>query len=94
MANPTKVLDETRFEARARVGDVIALGLVVIIGAGLLFNMYTLGYSASEVSRHGGNVFARDKQFVIVLIEAVLVASGFSWIVYRIFSGGARRVGG
>ncbi|HET6404394.1 MAG TPA: hypothetical protein VFH78_07090 [Candidatus Thermoplasmatota archaeon] len=94
MATAAKVLDETRFEARARIGDVIALGLVVVVGAALLFNMYTLGYTAGELARGSGDVVARDKRFVMAIIEAALVVSGFAWIVYRLFSGSARRVGG
>lgn len=94
MATAAKVLDETRFEARARIGDVVALGLVVVVGAALLFNMYTLGYTAGEIARGSGDVLSRDKRFVTAIIEAVLVAAGFAWIVYRLFSGSARRVGG
>ena len=95
MAAPTKVLDETRFEARARIGDVISLGLMVVVGSALLFEMYTLGYTAAEASRVGGDlVFSRDRRFVFMLVEAALVMAGFGWIVYRLFSGSARRVGG
>lgn len=95
MTAATKVLDESRFEARARIGDVVALGLVVVVGAALLFNMYTLGYTASSVA--GGSVAdvtTRDKRFVMSIVEAALVVGGFAWIVYRLFSGSARRVGG
>lgn len=94
MAAATKVLDDTRFEARARVGDVVALGLVVVVGAALLFNMYTLGHTAGEIARGMGDTYARDKRFVLAMIEAALVVGGFAWIVYRLFSGSARRVGG
>lgn len=94
MATAAKVLDETRFEARARIGDVVALGLVVVVGAALLFNMYTLGYTAGEIARGGGDVVARDKRFVMAIVEAALVVGSFAWIVYRLFSGSARRVGG
>lgn len=91
----TRVLDDTRFEARARIGDVVALGLVVVVGAALLFNMYTLGYSAaSAAGGSAADVVNRDKRFVMAIIEAALVVGGFAWIVYRIFSGSARRVGG
>lgn len=95
MAAPTKVLDETRFEARARIGDVIALGLMLVVGSALLFEMYTMGYTAAEAARAGGDlVFSRDRRFVFMLIEAALVVGSFGWVVYRLFSGSARRVGG
>lgn len=95
MATAAKVLDETRFEARARIGDIVALGIVVVVGAVLLFEMYTLGYSAAEAAAKGGAlVFERDRRFVMMLIEAAVVVAGFGWIVYRLFSGSARRVGG
>lgn len=95
MATAAKVLDETRFEARARIGDVIAVGLVLVIGGALLFEMYSLGYTAADVARSGGDpVFARDRSFVFMLIEVALVMAGLAWIVYRLFSGSARRVGG
>ena len=92
MATAAKVLDQTRFEARARIGDVVALGLVVVVGAALLFNMYTLGYTAATAT--AADTVARDKRFVVAIIEAALVVGGFAWIVYRLFSGSARRVGG
>lgn len=95
MATATKVLDDTRFEARARIGDVVALGLVLVIGGALLFEMYTLGFTAGEAMRGGGElVLARDRSFVLMMIEAAVVIGAFSWIVYRLFSGTARRAGG
>lgn len=95
MATAAKVLDDTRFEARARIGDIIALGLILVIGGALLFEMYSLGYTAGEVARNGGSeVFARDRAFVFMLIEVALVMGGVGWIVYRLFSGSARRAGG
>lgn len=95
MATAARVLDDTRFEARARIGDVIALGIILVIGAALLFQMYSVGHSAGEVARSGGNgVFSRDRTFVYMIIETAIVMGGFAWIVYRLFSGSARRVGG
>lgn len=95
MATAARVLDETRFEARARIGDIVALGVVLIVGAAMLFEMYTLGFSAGEAIREGGTlVLTRDKSFVIMLIEAAMVIMGICWIVYRLFSGAARRAGG
>lgn len=95
MATAARVLDDTRFESRARVGDVIALGIILVVGAALLFEMYSLGYTAGEVARSGGDdVFARDRAFVFMIIETAIVMAGFAWIVYRLFSGSARRVGG
>lgn len=95
MATAARVLDDTRFEARARIGDVVALGLILVVGATLLFEMYSIGYSAGEVFRNGGGeVFARDQAFVRMLVEVALVMGAFAWIVYRLFSGSARRVGG
>lgn len=95
MATAAKVLDETRFEARARIGDIVALGIVLVVGAVLLFEMYTLGYTAAEAAANGGAlVFERDRRFVMMLIEAAVVVGGLGWIVYRLFSGSARRVGG
>jgi hypothetical protein len=95
MATAARVLDDTRFEARARIGDVIALGLILVVGGVLLFEMYSIGYTAGEVFRSGGEeVFARDQGFVRMLIEVAVVMAAFAWIVYRLFSGSARRVGG
>lgn len=95
MVTAAKVLDETRFEARARLGDVIALAVVVVVGAALLFNMYTLGYTAASVAQGNvADVVTRDKRFVLAIIQAALAVGGLGWIVYRLFTGSARRVGG
>ena len=95
MATAARVLDDTRFETRARVGDILALGIVLVVGAALLFEMYTVGYTAGEVARAGGGqVFARDRTFVFMIVEAAIVMAGVSWIAYRLFSSSARRVGG
>lgn len=95
MATATRVLDETRFEARARIADIVAIGVVLVVGAVLLFEMYTLGYTASEAAARGGDlVLQRDRRFVMMIVEAAVVIAGFGWIVYRLFSGSARRVGG
>lgn len=95
MAAPTKVLDESRFESRARIGDIVALGLMIVVGAALLFEMYSIGYSAAEAAANGGDiVFERDQRLVMMIIETAIVVGSFAWIVYRLFSGSARRVGG
>lgn len=95
MATATRILDETRFEARARIGDVVALGVVLVIGAALLFSMYTLGYAIGEAVQFDREfVLMRDRLFVVMMIEAVLVVGALGWIVYRLFTGAARRVGG
>lgn len=95
MATATRVLDDARFEHRARIMDIVALGLILVVGGALLFEMYSMGYSAGEVARTGGGqVFARDRTFVFMLIETVVLMGGFGWIVYRLLSGSARRVGG
>jgi len=54
--------------------------------------MYTLGFTAATAT--GADTINRDKRFVMAIIEAALVVAGFAWIVYRLFSGSARRVGG
>ena len=94
MATAAKVLDRTRFESRARVVDVFALGLVVVVGAALVFDMYSFGYTAAEMARGGADVVDRDKAFTRMLVESFLAAVGLCWIAYRLFAGGARRVGG
>ena len=95
MATATRVLDDARFESRARIGDIVALGLILVVGGALMFEMYSIGYTAGEVARSGGaEVFARDRVFVYMLIEVAFLVGAFAWIVYRLFSGSARRVGG
>jgi hypothetical protein len=94
MATAAKVLDETRFEARARIGDIVALGLVLVVGGVLLFEMYTMGYTAAAAAADGTGVLDRDRRFVMMIIEAAVVVAGMGWIVYRLFTGSARRVGG
>lgn len=90
-----RILDRSRFEARARVGDVLALGLVLAMGAAMVFEMYSLGYTASQASGEGGGlVFERDRGFVRVLIEGFVAAAGLFWIAYRLLVASARRVGG
>jgi hypothetical protein len=91
MAAPT-ILDQARFEARARFGDVVALGVLVVAGAALLTTMYLLGDSAASAAATGGSiVFTRDRTFVQAMFEGVLVAFSLGWIVYRLFSRAARR---
>lgn len=94
MADAAKVLDENRLEARARLGDILALGLLVVVGSLLLFNMYQIGYSASQAAGDLNTVFARDAAFTRGIIEAAIVALAIAWIVYRLFSRSARRSGG
>lgn len=94
MATVAKVLDRTRFEARARIADIVALGLVVVVGAALVFDMYTFGYTAAQLALVGGDVVARDRAFVRMLVEAFIAAIAFCWIAYRMMTGSARRAGG
>ena len=95
MATATRVLDDARFESRARIGDIVAIGLILVVGSALMFEMYSIGYTAGEVARSGGaEVFARDRVFVFMIIETAILISAFAWIVYRLFTNTARRVGG
>jgi len=96
MAAPAKILDRSRAEARARLGDVIAFGVVLIIGAALLFDMYSLGYSAAEAATGaaGTTVLNRDKQFARTIIQAVITAFGLAWIAFRLFVSSVKRSGG
>lgn len=95
MATVAKVLDQTRFEAKARVGDFLALGLVVVIGAALVFDMYSFGYGAASAAASGGaSVVQRDQTFFVrILVESFLAGVPLCWIAYRLFSGSARRAG-
>lgn len=94
MATVAKVLDRTRFEARARIIDILALGLVVVIGAALVFDMYTFGYQAAQAVASGGaGIVARDQVFVRMLAESFISAAALCWIGYRLLSGSARRAG-
>lgn len=93
----TKVLDRTRFEARARIIDIVAYGLLLVAGAALVFQMYTLGYSASQLTLSPGDpaaIIQHDKAAIRIAIEAFLAALGFGWVGYRLFSASAKRVGG
>jgi len=95
MATAARILDEQRFETRARIADVFAFGLVIAVGAALVYDMYSFGYSAAQVAASGGSaVFARDRTFVRMLGEAFLAALGMAWIAYRLLSSSARRIGG
>lgn len=95
MATAAKVLDRTRFESRARIADVFALGAVVIVGAALVFDMYTLGYTAAEAASKGGAaIIERDRAFVRMVMEGFLAAVALCWIAYRLVTAGARRPGG
>lgn len=93
-ATTTKVLDRTRFEARARLLDIVACGILLVGGATLLFEMYTLGYTAAVLDGNAGSVIPHDRGAVRMIIEAFITALGFSWIAYRLFAGSAKRVGG
>lgn len=95
MATVARVLDQTRFEARARIGDILALGLVTIIGAALIFDMYSFGYGAASAAASGGaGLIQRDQQFFVrMLVESFLAGISLCWIAYRLFSSSARRSG-
>lgn len=94
MATPTRVLDDTRFEARARIWDIVALGLMLVVGGTLLFEMYTIGYTASQAAADGTGVLGRDRTFVFMIIEIAIFTAAFCWTAYRLLAGSARRVGG
>lgn len=87
------VLDRHRSEARARLVDVLAVGLLLVVAAALFFDMYNFGYSASELA-HGASVPGRDGQFVRMIIESFLAAVALCWIAFRLFSASVRRHGG
>lgn len=96
-ATTTKVLDRTRFEARARLIDIVAFGLLLVAGAALVFQMYTLGYSAAEIQNSVGGadpIVVHDQAAVRIAIASFIAALGVGWVGYRLFSGSARRVGG
>jgi hypothetical protein len=90
MATAAKVLDRNRFEARARIGDLIALGLVVVVGFSLMVDMYAVGHASAT----NPSDTSRDAQFVRAIAEFGIVVAALCWIAYRLFSGGARRAGG
>lgn len=98
-----KVLDRNRFEARARVFDVVALALILMMGGAMLYEMYTIAYhrggqAATEIFSQGqpnvAGIVADDARWAIMLAEAFLAAVGFSWLAYRLFVHGARQAGG
>lgn len=89
MANAAKILDQQRFEARARIIDVAALGLLLIVGFFLMVEMYRLGHTLSTTG--GGDVASRDARWVVVGAEGSLMALCLGWITYRLFT--SRRIG-
>ena len=92
MATAAKILDQHRFEARARIVDVLALGLILIAGFFLMVEMYRLGNTLAQAATQGGQLVAqRDARFVVVGVEGCIVIMALSWISYRLFSG--RRLG-
>lgn len=92
MATAAKILDQHRFEARARIVDVLALGLLLIAGFFLMVEMYRLGNTLAQAAAEGGQLVAdRDARFVVVGVEGVLVATSLAWISFRLFT--SRRVG-
>lgn len=94
MATAAKVLDRSRFEARARLGDVVALGLLVVVGFSMMTDMYALGHSAASAASDAGALADRDATFVRMIPQAGLGVAALSWIAYRLLSASARRVGG
>ena len=94
MATVTHVLDRGRFEARARIADILALGVVVVVGAALVFDMYTFGYTAAQLASGSGSVVSRDQRVVRMLAESFLAAAALCWVGYRLLSASARRSGG
>ena len=93
MTQHVKILDRHRSESRARIGDIAAMGLLLVTGAALVFDMYTFGYFAANPSALGG-VVGRDQRFVRMLAESFLAALSLAWIGVRLFVQSARRVGG
>ncbi len=92
MAHAAKILDHHRFEARARIVDVLALGLLLIAGFFLMVEMYRLGNTLAQAAAEGGQLVAqRDARFVVVGVEGSIVALALGWISYRLFAG--RRLG-
>ena len=89
MATAAKILDQHRFEARARIVDVVALALVFIVGFFLMVEMYRLGFTLSTTGP--GDVASRDARWVVVGVEGAVLAICLFWVSYRLFSG--RRVG-
>lgn len=90
MATAAKVLDRNRFESRSRVVDVLALGLVLVVGYSLMADMYSIGFAAGSSPTDT----SRDAQFFRAVAEAMIVVAALCWIAYRLFSGSARRAGG
>lgn len=95
MATATKVLDRVKFEARARIIDLFALGLLIVAGFSLMVDMYYLGATAKAAASAGGDlVYVRDARFVRMLLQAGLFTVSFAWVAYRLLAQGARRIGG
>ena len=92
MATAAKILDRQRFESRARILDVIALGLVFLVGFFLMLDMYRLGFALSQAGTPAGqSIASRDARWVVVGIEGCLLVMSMLWVSYRLFS--SRRVG-
>lgn len=95
MATVTKVLDRARFEARARIIDLLALGLLIVMSFSLMVDMYYLGTTAISAAAGGGSlVYTRDARFVRMLLQAGLFTMSFAWVAFRVLSAGTRRTGG
>jgi hypothetical protein len=95
MATVTNVLDRARFESRARLVDLLALGLLAVLGASLMVDMYYLGAtSVLAVVRGGELVYTRDARFVRMALQAAILMLAFGWASFRLLSLSARRVGG
>lgn len=89
MATAAKILDQQRFEARARIVDVVALGLIFIVGFFLMVEMYRLGFTLSTTT--AGDVAGRDARWVVVGVEGALLTICLVWVSYRLFAN--RRLG-
>lgn len=94
MATAAKVLDVSRFESRARIADILAIGVALVVGFSLMIEMYYLGYSSVQALGDPNMVYERDAKFLRVIVQAGIFVASFGWIVYRVLSGSARRVGG
>lgn len=95
MATAVKILDRHRFEARARILDVLAIGLLLVVGFSLMVVFYRLGYTAGEAVRTGGQaVLDRDALFAVAIAEGAVAVACVSWLAYRVFTSGSRQHGG
>lgn len=93
MATAVKVLDKHRFESRARVLDVLSIGVLLVAGFALMVTLYRLGFTAGEAYRSGGEiVLTRDALFAVAIVEGALGTLALAWLSFRVFA--VRTIGG